>query len=139
MRKEEEFKVNFSKAFATIWETYCSAEVRREIKEKPNWDLQIRDNPLKLLERVETLIHTPEQAKYPVLTIIEVLWNFLQRKQEDSKDLLDYLSRFKSERDVVFRLPGKNFLDRFSEVLPEYAACSTDDERKEFKRMNWRS
>ena len=52
MRKEEEFKVNFSKAFATIWETYCSAEVKREIKEMPDWDLgtiKIRDNPLKLL------------------------------------------------------------------------------------------
>ena len=50
MRKQEEFKVNFSKAFATIWETYCSAEVKREIKEMPDWDLgadKIRDNSLK--------------------------------------------------------------------------------------------
>ena len=78
-------------------------------------------------------MHTPERAKYPVLTIIEVLWNFLKVKQADSEDLLDYLSRFKSERDVVLRLLGKNFLDGFSEALPEYTTCSTDDERKVFK------
>ena len=139
MHKEEEFKINFSEVFAVIWETYCSAEVRREIKEMLDWDQgvdKIRDNPLKLLERVENLKHTPERAKYPVLTIIKVLWNFLRTKQSDSEDLLDYLSHFKSERDVVFCLLGKNFLDEFSKVLPEYAALGTDNEQEKFKRMS---
>ena len=50
------------------------------------------------------LMHTPEKAKYPALTLIEVLLSFLKIKQGDNEDLLDYLSRFKSERDIVKRL-----------------------------------
>ena len=136
MRKQDEFDVNFSKAFAMIWEGYCTAELRREIKEMPDWDQgnKVMDNPLRLLEKVENLMHTPEKAKYPVLTIIEVLWNFLRTKQKESEDLLDYLSRFKSERDVVFRLLGRNFLDGFSEALPDYAGCADADDERQFKK-----
>ena len=54
MRKQDEFDINFSKTFAMIWETYCTAELRREIKEMPDWDQgtnKVMDNPLRLLEK----------------------------------------------------------------------------------------
>ena len=64
-------------------------------------------------------MHTPEKAKYPVLTMIEVMANFLKCHQGEKETLLDYLSRFKSERDIIYRLWGKKFLDTFSESLPD--------------------
>ena len=64
--------------------------------------------PLILLERIKQLMHTPEKAKYPALTTVEILSNFLRCKQGKKESLLDYLSRFKSERDVVYRILGKN-------------------------------
>ena len=38
MRKKEEFEDNFFKVFALIWETYCSSELRRAIKQLPNYE-----------------------------------------------------------------------------------------------------
>ena len=55
-----------------------------------------------MLERIKQLIHTPERDKYPLLTTVEMLSNFLKCKQGDKESLVDYLSRFKLERDVVF-------------------------------------
>ena len=46
--------------------------------------------------------------------------NFLKCRQGDKESLMDYLSRFKSERDIVYRLWGKKFLDAFSENLPDW-------------------
>ena len=113
MRKKEEFEDNFFKVYTLIWEVYCSSELRRAIKELPNFDVgttKIRDDPLMLLETIENLMHTPEKAKYPVLTIVEIWNSFLKTRQGEKEELLDYLSRFKLERDVVYRLVGKNFM-----------------------------
>merc|ERR1711884_955724 len=67
------------------------------------------------------------------LTTVEVLSNFLKCKQGDKKSLIDYLSRFKSERDIVFRIMGKSFLDGFAENSSDWNDRWTDDEKKEFK------
>ena len=130
MKKKEEFEDNFFKVYALIWEVYCSSELRRAIKELPNFDAgttKIRYDPLKLLEVVENLMHTPEKAKYPVLTIVEDWNSFLKTRQGEKEELLDYLSRFKSERDMVYCLLGKNFLNNFSEKLPSYANAADQD------------
>ena len=105
------------------------------LKEMPDFDGQINKNPLVLLERVETLMHTPERAKYPSLTTVEVLHNFLKCKQGEKESLIDYLSRFKSERDIVFRIVGKKFLDGFSEQCEDYKKNTawSDAQKKEFK------
>ena len=106
---------NWAKAYSLIWENYCAKAVQVAIKEMPDYDTRIHNEPLELLREIESLMHTPEQAKYPQLTLVEVLLSFLKIKQGDKEDLLDYLSRFKSEMDVVFRLFGKGFLDGFCE------------------------
>ena len=113
--KTEKFDALWIKAFALIWDSYCSKEVQVALKEMPDFDGQINKNPLVLLERIETLMHTPERAKYPSLTTVEVLHNFLKCKQGEKESLIDYLSRFKSERDIVFRIIGRKFLDGFAE------------------------
>ena len=136
MGKKEEFEDNFFKVFALIWETYCSLELRRAIKELPKYDsgaTKIRDDPLRLLEVIENLMHTPEKAKYPVLTIVKIWHSFLKTRQGEKEGLLDYLSRFKSERDVVYRLIGKKFLNDFSEKLPGYATAA---DQAEFKKVD---
>ena len=78
------------------------------LQEMPDFDTKVKQEPLVLLERIEQLMHTPEKAKYPLLTTVEILCNFLRCKQGDKESLLDYLSRFKSERDVLYRILGKS-------------------------------
>ena len=91
------FNDNWVKAYALIWEGYCSKEMQSAIKEMSTYESQIINEPLKLLATVESLMHTPERAKNPPLTLVEVLSSFLKLKQGDNEELLDYLSRFKSE------------------------------------------
>ena len=85
-----------------------------------DFEAKNKREPLVLLERIEQLMHTPEKAKYPSLTTVEIMSNFLKCQQGDKESLLDYLSRFKSERDVVYRILGKNFLNGFAENLPDW-------------------
>ena len=95
--KEEKFNDNWVKAYALIWEGYCSKKMQLAIKEMSTYESQVINEPLKLLSTVESLMHTPERAKYPPLTLVEALSSFLKIKQNNNEELLDYLARFKSE------------------------------------------
>ena len=94
------------------------------------YEAKIKNEPIALLEMIEMLIHTPEKAKYPSLTLIEVLLNFTKIKQGENEELIDYLSRFKTERDITFQLLGRGLIDGFTEKLPIYLAASMLQERK---------
>ena len=104
------------------------------IQERPDFETTIKDNLLELLRVVETVMHTPEKAKYPCLTVAKVLASFLQCRQGKKETLLDYLGRFKSERDIVYRICGKGILDGFYELNTEYRALGPDDLKKQFKK-----
>lgn len=99
----------------------------------PDFDTKVNKEPLVLLDRIEQLMHTPKRAKYPLLTILEILCNFLKCKQGEKKSLVDYMSRFKSERDVNFRIMGKIFLDGFAENSPEWENDWSDDKKRKSK------
>ena len=90
--KVEKFDSLWVKTYALIWDGYCSKEMRVTLQEMPDFDTKIKREPLILLERIEQLMHMPEKAKYPSLTTVEILSNFLKCKQGDKETLLDYLS-----------------------------------------------
>ena len=50
-----------------------------------------------------------------------------EEKQGDNEDLLDYLSRFKSERNVLTNLFGKGMLYGFAENTAEYIVLNPGD------------
>ena len=127
MKDRRTFDENWVKTYALIWDKYCSREVQVALKEMPDFESSILNQPIVLLERVENLMHTPMKAKYPPLTLVEVLISFLQIKQGDNESLLDYLSRFKSERNVMLGLVGKRLIDGYTERTPEYLALAVTD------------
>ena len=131
--KVEKFDSLWIKTYALILDNYCSKEVQVALREMPDFDTKINKEPLVLLDRIKQLMHTPERAKYPSLTTVEILCNFLKCKQGEKESLADYLSRFKLERDVVFRIMGKKFLDGFAENSPEWDDDWTGNEKSEFK------
>ena len=85
-----------------------------------HFDGVIKNTPLELLNEVETLMHVPQRAKYPPLTLVEVLCEFMKIKQGDKESLIDYLNRFKSEVEVVTRLFGKGITDGYAQSRQEY-------------------
>ena len=58
----------------------------------PAYENTIKNDPLELLRIVEMLMHTPENAEYPTLTLIEVLLSLLKIRQGEYEYLYDYLS-----------------------------------------------
>ena len=77
--------------WSLVHETYCLTEMQIALKEMSDYDTAIWHEPLTLLTRIESLMYTPERTKYPSLTIVEVLNNFLKTKQREYEDLFDYL------------------------------------------------
>ena len=57
-----EFDSLWQKAYALIWESYCSTELKVTAKEMSMFNSHIRDDPLILLQTVEHLMHVPMKA-----------------------------------------------------------------------------
>ena len=51
--------------------------------------------------------------------------------------MIDYLSRFKTERDINFWLLGRGLIDGFTEKLPIYLAAADNAARKEIKKSEF--
>ena len=77
IKEKKTFNENWVKAFAMIFDNYCAREVQVAVKEQSDFESAVLNNPLVLLERVRLLVHTPEKAKYPFLTLIEVFASLL--------------------------------------------------------------
>ena len=75
---------------------------------------------MNLLEIVEYVMHVPIRSVYPVLRLIESLASMMKVKQGDNESLVNYLERFKSERNMTRSLFGSRFLDSFVENTLEY-------------------
>ena len=58
------------------------------LKELNNYETEVLDNPLKLLEEIEKLMHVPRKAVYPVLALIETLTNLMSLRQGEHDSLL---------------------------------------------------
>ena len=97
-----------------------------ELRELPNVDSDIEDDPLKLLDNVQTLMHTPMRAIYPYLGLIEAIARFVNLRMYENEEILDYLDRIKQEKNIVSSLQGKKVLDQFVENTQEYQDVSND-------------
>ena len=71
-------------------------------------------------------MYTPEKEKYPTLKLIEVLLSFTKARQGENEDLCDYLSRFKTERNILMRLLGNILIDGYVKQLPGYIKAVGD-------------
>lgn len=114
IKEEKSFKENWVKAYAMILDQYCAKDVQVALKEQSDFETAVMNEPLVLLERIKLLVHTPEKAKYPLLTLIEAMASILNFRQGKNEDLLSYLSRYKLERDVLLTLFGDSFLDGYT-------------------------
>ena len=58
-----------------------------------------------------------------------------ESKKGENKEFLEYLTRFKIERDITFQLVGRRIIDGFTKQLPEYLSAADDAARKQVKRQ----
>ena len=99
IRKDEEFNENWMKAYAYILEKYCAKELQIALKELPNYESDVVNNPINLLKEVRGLMHTPIKARYPFMSLTENLSNLLNIKQTENESLIEYLERFEQIKE----------------------------------------
>ena len=134
IKEEKSFKENRVKAYTMIMDQYCAKDVQVALKKQSDFETVVLNKPLVLLERIKLLVHTPEKAKYPLLTLIEAMASILNFRQGENEDLLSYLSRYKSERDVLLTLFGDSFLDGYTINTDHYKALGSSDKEAAYKK-----
>ena len=130
------------KAYGLIYRSYCSSQMQIALKELANYESEVLDNPLKLLEEIEKLMHVPRKVVYPTLALIETLSSLLSLRQGGNDSLMGYLEKFKSEKNVVVSLFGERLLDGHVENTQEYKDipdANADLQRAQQKEMKSRA
>ena len=90
------------------------------LEEIPNFRTNIGNDPLELLQHIETLMNVLQRVKHPALTLIKVLARYTKIRQGENESLIDYLSRFKSETEVVTRMFRKNLISGIAKQTKAY-------------------
>ena len=63
-----------------MYNNYWSRKIKISLKELPNFESEIREKPITLLETIEYLMYVPTHAVYPILTLIETLARVMKIK-----------------------------------------------------------
>ena len=109
---------NLGRAYALILSTYCNGMMQCHIKEHPDVESRIQNDPIELLKAM----HNPIREKYPYVSLTGAPMRTLNIKQLEHESLIDYMKRFKQLRDVltVKSHIGGEILNQFVKNLPEY-------------------
>ena len=136
-QKNEEFEESWERAYGIIFSQYCSSTMQLAIKEHPDFQSRIRDDPLELLIEIEKAMHVPMKLAYPVLTLIDTLSSSITIQQGDKEGILSYLKRFKAERNVVLSLFGNTILSGYVGNTVSYKAIdgTVVEKAKQQKQM----
>ena len=62
-KEEKKFLKEWGKTYALIYGTFCTRETRTAIKEHPEFEEKIRDDPFELLKAISVLMYTPIIAR----------------------------------------------------------------------------
>ena len=139
LERIETLEQNLAKAYALIYSAYCNKTMQNRVEEHPEFESKIRDNPIELLKAVKVLMHDPIRAKYPLASMTEAIGRLMNICQQENEGLLDYVKRFKQERDIMKSLVGTEFLDKFVEKTEEYHQENDTKLQEDMKKKHSRS
>ena len=128
LRKKSTLTYNMAKAYQLIFDDYCTRTMQQRIEEHPDFEDNIRDNPILLLETIKTLVHDPVRAQYPWVSLTDNLTRLLNARQYDDENLLDYVKRMKQLLDVTKSQLGTQIFDGFIAQL-----ANVEDDADEIK------
>ena len=92
--QKEIFKDNKVKAYVIIFQ-YCNKVMQNRIKETPDFETRIRDDPLELLQEIKKKMYDPARSKYKYATLCKSFKRIFNTKQENDEALVDYTMCFK--------------------------------------------
>ena len=124
--RKEQYEDNLIKAYALIF-SYCNKVMQNRIEEMSNFDSEIRNDPIKLLEVIKEKMYDPARAKYEFVSLTEAFSRLIvETKQEKDESLIDYTKRFKQTKDILKQTVGDKVLQEFAERTQDYKDAGTD-------------
>jgi len=101
LERVQALEENMIRAYALIIGTYCSKFIQGWVKENPEYESKIRDDPIEILRVVSTLMHAPVWARYPYASLNDAIMRMLNLNLQDGEYLTDYVKRFKQSHDEL--------------------------------------
>ena len=131
--RKSALKANVPKCYSIIFGEYCTHTMQLRIEALPNFESTIKNDPIELIKAIRILMHEPTRAKYHFSTMTEVVLRFLTMTQHEKESLIDFVKRFKQQRDVLKTYCGEDVLHTFIEGLPAYQASGDANEQQKMK------
>jgi hypothetical protein len=99
-KRVNNLRKGMEKAYADIRATYCTKVMRGRIDTHPDFDTKIYNNPIELLVAIKVLMYDTIRAQNPMVVMTETIGRLINIKQQEDS-LLDYVKRFKQQRDIL--------------------------------------
>ena len=94
------YNENKQKACALIF-SYCNKVMQSRIEESSNFETEIHNDPLKLLDVIKHKMYNPARAKHEFVLLTELLSQLLTTLQSEDANLIDCMKRFKQVKDII--------------------------------------
>ena len=121
-----ELENGMKQAYAIITADFCTKNMMNRLESLENFDAEIFNNPIALLEQIKSLVHNSVRAQYPLMNMTDSLLQWLTMHQPLDEELTDYVKRFKQLRDVAKAHLGTEVLYHFIENQADYKALNND-------------
>ena len=108
MNESYQYQDNKAAAAALLW-NQCSNIMKAKIQSRKDYDTELKDNPIKLLQAIKQHAMSFESTQYRMKTICDAMKTVLNSRQRDDEHGIDYLKRFKASKDVFYSHVGKTF------------------------------
>ena len=122
-----------TKAYAIIYDNYCTKALQSRIEAHPDFKEKIENKPIELLEVIKTLMHDPVRAQYPMIGMTDDIARLVNIKQGENEQLLDYVKRLRDARDIAVKKIGSEVLYGYAERQTEYKNLKTEEAKKAYK------
>ena len=116
---KRKYEIGMIVFYGIIMQDYMSKALVAHVQSLENFQSEICNKPIKLLQTILTSRITKEN-KDPYMVLLETLSNFINMKQADGEKLHDFTKRVYHQKDVLISYFGEDFLDTFIKGTKEY-------------------
>ena len=128
--RKEALSDGMKKAFALIFDSYCTRKMQHKVEEHVNYDTQVHNDPIALLEVIQQNMHTRVQAQPECVTVYTAIHRLYNDRQRENEPLLDYYKRYKENRDIFHACCGKMMYMELAKLVDGFDTMSADNKHK---------
>ncbi len=99
---------------------HCNTTMKTRLEQQEDYETDIKNDPIKTLERIKQLMHDPIRARYPFASLTRALDGVINIQMNERERLTDYTDRFKQARDILKSMVGTDLFNQFIENTEEY-------------------